>query len=621
MIKSFPIVKSTLRLMVLLLISFWAKAQHTIPFGDDFEGVVNWTIVNGTQPNKWVIGTAANNGGAKGIYISDNGGTTNSYNISQPSTVHFYADFVNPFPSCVYFEFDWKSIGEFLYDDIKIYRTTNKVVPVAGQLLVESDSVELLNQYHDNNSYTIASNPLASYANDTIRLVFTWDNDNGGGTQPPAAIDNIFLYQQPGSFNDQPCNALPLSMGVIQAGDNFCSGSYDEPQQPACYVNLFQHELNSVWYSFIAPASGNVKIRTRVNDFFISQMDLYGGLSNPVACDSGATLNYISCTSGGYSCGAYSGANSLLVATGLTPNLIYYVRVDGKYGAIGSFDIEVIDSGPTGTGYFNPEYGQDCGAPIPLCADSINIPDPGFNNFGNFCDFDSGYYCVAAGEKTSRWYEITIANAGLLMFDIVPNNYQTSFPNDYDFVIWKVQDASGTISCSQIAAGGVPPAACNFNSAATTGCYTGGLPSPFYGGTVASYEPPISVLPGEVYRLAVLNFSLGGSGCHIIFTNTAPGVIDFCPTGIPESTMPLTNLNLFPNPVTESAIVSFGLTKNLPYTISVTNIMGQEIIPPSNHNGTEGINTFRLNCTNLHQGIYFVVVTVEGQTFVRKLMK
>lgn len=613
--------KNIFAILIFIFSSFSLYAQQSIPFGDDFEGAINWTIVNGTETNKWVIGTAANNGGAKGIYISDNGGTTNSYNTSQPSTVHFYADFVNPFTSCVYFEFDWKSLGEFLSDDIKVYKATNKVIPVAGQLLVESDSVELLNQYHDNGIYTIASNPLAGYANDTIRLVFTWTNDNGGGTQPPAAIDNIFLYQQPGAFNDQPCNALPLSMGVIQTGDNFCSGRYDEPSQPGCFVNLFQHEINSVWYSFVAPSSGSIKVRTNCHDFFISQIELYGGVSNPVACDSGATLNFITCATGGFSCGLTSGANSMIAVTGLTSNMIYYVRVDGQYGAIGSFDIEVIDSGPSGTGFFNPEYGQDCAAPIPLCSDSIYIPDPGFNNFGNYCDFDTGYYCVASGERASKWYEITIANPGLLLFDIVPNNYQTAFPNDYDFVIWKVHDASGTVSCSQIAAGGVTPAACNYNVAGSTGCYTGGLPSPNYGGTIASYEPPISVLPGEVYRLAVLNYSLGGIGCRVIFTNTAPGVIDFCPTGIPETSLPLMNLNLFPNPVAESAMLTFGLTRNSEYTISVIDVLGQEVISSTSHTGTEGLNNHRIDCASLPSGVYFVVVNVEGQTFVRKLMK
>ena len=60
-----------------------ATLPYTCGFEDDTENAA-WTIVNGTATNKFFIGTAenANNGGTRGLYISDNAtGTTNSYTI------------------------------------------------------------------------------------------------------------------------------------------------------------------------------------------------------------------------------------------------------------------------------------------------------------------------------------------------------------------------------------------------------------------------------------------------------------------------------------------------------------------------------------------------------------
>jgi hypothetical protein len=94
------------------------------------------------------------------------------------------------------------------------------------------------------------------------------------------------------------------------------------------------------------------------------------------------------------------------------------------------------------------------------------------------------------------------------MFDIVPNNYLSIFNADYDFVVWKVGSGGIVNTCNQIRSGLAPVASCNYNVNGTTGCYTNGFASPGYPGTIASYEPPINVLPGEKYLLSVLNFSL-----------------------------------------------------------------------------------------------------------------
>lgn len=595
-------------------------AQQVLPFQEDFEGTPVFTIVNGTQTNKWVIGNATNNGGAKSVYISDNGGTSNNYNMNQSSIVHLYCDFVAPFTSCFQIDFDWKCMGQYNSDALRVYKTTTGVNPVAGQNVIQNDSVELLQWNFNSGTYQIASTSVSLYANETFRLIFSWENDNSLGTQPPASVDNIFIYQNFGALNDQPCNAIPLTFGVPATGDNFCTAKFDEPTIPTCINNFYAYEMNSVWYSFIAPASGNVKIRALSGSMIDPEIDLFKGTINPVSCDSGQTLSFVACNSNAPGCLTSTSPHAVINAINLIPGLNYYIRVDGSNNTTGTFEIEVIDGGAGGVNLFDPIPGSDCVVSFPLCSDSIYISDPGFLTHGMICDFDSGY-CVGSGERASRWYEITIANAGELMFDIVPNNYLSGFGADYDFVVWKVGSGGIVNTCNQIRSGSATVASCNYNSAGTTGCYTNGFSSPGYPGTIASYEPPINVLPGEKYLLAVLNFSLSGSGCRIIFTNTAPGVIDFCPTGVDESNVLTGSLKLSPNPANELITLSYNLNINASTEISIVNVLGQEMLNSGSEHQTIGSYASDIDISKLNKGIYFVSLKVNEQLFIQKLIK
>src|SRR5690606_28307726 len=62
-----------------------------LDYEEDFEGVHNWILSNGTQTNKWVVGEATNNGGTHAMYISNDNGVSNAYSHTL-STVHAYRD-------------------------------------------------------------------------------------------------------------------------------------------------------------------------------------------------------------------------------------------------------------------------------------------------------------------------------------------------------------------------------------------------------------------------------------------------------------------------------------------------------------------------------------------------
>jgi uncharacterized repeat protein (TIGR02543 family) len=165
------------------MVTLYARWGTRVTTTENFEsGGTDWTLVNGTQTNKWYVGTGTANGGTRSCYISNNS-SANSYTLTTTSTVHFYRDFAN----IESISFDIKVQGQAGYDYVNVYLVDTTVTPVAGTLL---------------------SNPLATYSmlgttwqqrtinipsttTGTKRLVFTWVNNNSTGTQPPAAIDNI----------------------------------------------------------------------------------------------------------------------------------------------------------------------------------------------------------------------------------------------------------------------------------------------------------------------------------------------------------------------------------------------------------------------------------------------
>ncbi|MCL2681903.1 MAG: M6 family metalloprotease domain-containing protein [Bacteroidales bacterium] len=168
-------------------------------FTENWEGsTTGWTFQNGTQTNKWQVGTAASNGGSRSAYISNDNGTSNTYSITSTSTVHLYRDITFPASTDSFdLYFDVRCMGEphssggtpWDYMEVRIVATS--VTPAAGTLLTQGTS---FGRYFEIGSWQNISQALPpSYSNTTQRLVFSWRNDNTVGTQPPAAIDNIIL--------------------------------------------------------------------------------------------------------------------------------------------------------------------------------------------------------------------------------------------------------------------------------------------------------------------------------------------------------------------------------------------------------------------------------------------
>lgn len=193
-------------LAVLALVWSQLASAQTPLINETFEGgaLGSFVSVNGAATNRWVAGPNASNGasaaGTGAAYISNNASTVpHAYSTSSaPGTVHLYRDVTFPAgETAIRFSFDWRGVGENLYDNLRVYLAPTTYAPTAGTLPSGAGVTLLQGPLYGQADYaTIDLNLPASLAGSSQRLIFTWTNDNSGGVQPPAALDNVLLTSQ-----------------------------------------------------------------------------------------------------------------------------------------------------------------------------------------------------------------------------------------------------------------------------------------------------------------------------------------------------------------------------------------------------------------------------------------
>jgi gliding motility-associated-like protein len=165
-------------------------------FSTNFETANNgFTIVNGTQTNKWTIGTATSNSPTHSLYITNDDGVTNAYTNNVTSRVHAYRDINIPVGAVeMNLSFDWKNLGENGFDFIRVWNVPSTFVPAAGTAITANATrLQIGGNFVGNSNWSTSSTNLnvAAFAGTTRRFVFEWTNDGSVGTNPPGALDNI----------------------------------------------------------------------------------------------------------------------------------------------------------------------------------------------------------------------------------------------------------------------------------------------------------------------------------------------------------------------------------------------------------------------------------------------
>ena len=199
--------------LILIVLFFynlsWGQTTLISPTGDGgFENGTTftangWTVVNHTT-NTWQVGTAATSyAGTNGAFISNNSGTSWAYTITSSQTSHFYRDVTIPSgETYISLSFQWKGKGELNWDRLLVYTAPTTITPVAGipassSTTLTGATLVFTQTNNTQTTYTSANIILPSaLAGTTVRLIFTWQNDNSGGTSPGVAIDNISLISQ-----------------------------------------------------------------------------------------------------------------------------------------------------------------------------------------------------------------------------------------------------------------------------------------------------------------------------------------------------------------------------------------------------------------------------------------
>jgi hypothetical protein len=89
-------------------------------------------------------------------------------------------------------------------------------------------------------------------------------------------------------------------------------------------------------------------------------------------------------------------------------------------------------------------------------------------------------------------------------------------------------------------------------------------------------------------------------------------------SGIEENQF-VSNVNVYPNPMTNNATVAFNMNEENAVSISVLNALGQVVSNNNLGNMAAGAQSFSLDASNLNNGFYFLNITVGNKTITKKV--
>ena len=377
------------------IVSFVTK-QTAVAVGngwsDDFEGAVNWIMVNGGN-NAWVIGTAVNNGGDKAMYVSNDGGTTNAYTNSDLNIV--YATKLMTFETGQYiFTYDWQANGESNYDYIRAWLAPSTFTFTANQLpdnhasymsgwtdytpegWIALDGGSKLNgvtAWQEGQTATVDVTAGNYY------VVFMWGNDGSGGTNPPAAIDNFEIAKvacaAPSALAATDVTAHTATLGWTSDGSAWqvaytddAEAEPDDLRPEAVTANSYQLTgltAETTYYAYVRTDCGGT-YSAWTSTYFTTTVACPAPTGLEVALTPGnGSVAALAWTENGtadawvveYGTAAdFTGATTVNVTerpttqlTGLTPETTYYARVKTNCGEVDGYSTysNVVNFVPT----------------------------------------------------------------------------------------------------------------------------------------------------------------------------------------------------------------------------------------------------------------------------------
>jgi large repetitive protein len=351
-------------------------------------------------------------------------------------------------------ESDPANLGNDVDLQLAVYESSNNLCTGGMRLLDDADplfsadsEVELTCLY-PNRRYWVQVDGSAFDVDGYFRIIV---EDDGSGIRP---TNNIL------------CNAVALGAvpngGSINNGVNYlnlCSDTESGEPNPSAFAIE-----QTVWYSFIVPASGNVTIRTRndpnnIGDQIDLQLAVYQAANNSCAgpfIEIDSRYNPL-------------GFDESLTLECLRPGDTYFVQVDGASGALGGqegyFTISISDDGGTSNFPYNNDicnarnFGIPTGAQQQLSNENNECANVQFSEPG-----------VGSYATHTVWYQFTAPSSSRVRISVQSNNI--FFGIDPEIRLFASSNNTCTGTFSQIESSVLPTALITETIEAT--CLTAG---------------------------------------------------------------------------------------------------------------------------------------------------
>ncbi|MEO9532381.1 MAG: fibronectin type III domain-containing protein [Crocinitomicaceae bacterium] len=385
--------------------------------------------------------------------------------------------------------------------------------------------------------------------------------------------------------NDSTCDAIPVPVD----GSTTVYSNVGATMQTGTIVPGF----NSVWFTFVAPASGHVEIMTCGNDFD----NLLAVYEKVVDCSDFGTFTFTDGATGNpfVGCsGTFDPAGINLC--GLVPGDTYYLAIGSETdGVTGTFPLTLTEL---------PAFDAGTAVPTDVCEDNSAF-DLFTTITGNLTTTGQWYNPVAApGNEFASLINIVGAPAGTYTFDYVHTELCGADT---------VSTSITVIETPNVGVGSTLSAGCNYNSVALTDGLSGTVD---FGGTWYDESgndlgTALVTYDGEPAGSYDYYYVVDNGVCAADTATVTVDVIDCA--SITENTLVL---DVYPNPVKDILTIQL-VNVDANASVELYNLQGSLVSAPIAVNNS----TVNVSMAAFADGVYILKVTSNGATQEVRVVK
>ncbi len=410
---------------------------------------------------------------------------------------------------------------------------------------------------------------------------FYVQNDCGSGVNNPWA--GPITYVSP-ILNDSTCDAIVVPVD----GSTAVYANIGATTQVGSTVAGF----NTIWFEFVAPASGHVEIMTCGNDFD-NMLEVYEATD----CSDFGTFTLVDGATGnpfGSCAGTFDPAGMNLC--GLTPGNTYYLTIGSETdGVTGTFPLTLTEL---------PAVEAGTAVPTDICEDNAALD----------------LFTLISGNETTtgQWY-LTEAMAGN---ELPPLVSVVGLPAGlYEFEYVQVEicgtDTATTsitvVELPNVGVGSTIDAGCNYNSVSLADGLSGTIDfgGTWYDESSNTLTSSLVTYDGEPAGSYDYYYVVDNGVCAADTATVTVDVIDCASIG--ENTM---GLNVYPNPVQDVLTINLS-NVSASATVQLFDLQGSFVSAPIAINST----SVNVNMADYADGVYILKVTSNGATEEVRVVK